>query len=237
MDCVTRAKNRTDKNLREKSSYRPFHTALLTEAIVRASSFERSFSTSFGQGPIEDISKAIALDNGFGATRQAATRVNVYKGAVDEIERICSSLRDGRQKPNWVEEVAVVKSFHLGDTVVRKVNSDLKLTKNGVNTYISIKTVKPNLDQSEKAKKDMLLLNAGDPVGKTYFALYYNPYGESKKSYQHSTLKGIFDIANDDCILLGKEYWDFLGGKGTYEELIEDFEVVGIETRKMLLGY
>ncbi len=45
-------------------SHRPFHIALLTKEIVNASSFERSFSTSFGQGAVEEISSLIAIGNG-----------------------------------------------------------------------------------------------------------------------------------------------------------------------------
>ena len=95
--CVYRALERTKSN----KTYRPFHEALLTTELVNASSFERSFSTSFGQGPIEEISQLIAIDSGHQTQRQKETQVNIFKGAIDEIERICSSLRSGEKSPNW----------------------------------------------------------------------------------------------------------------------------------------
>ena len=39
----------------------------------------------------------------------------------------------------------------------------------------------------------------------------------------------MFDLKNQ--ILVGKEFWDFLGGEGTYETLLQIFEDVGIELK------
>ncbi|VAW41936.1 hypothetical protein MNBD_GAMMA01-416, partial [hydrothermal vent metagenome] len=178
-----------------------------------------------------------AADNGFQAELQKTTMANVYKGAIDEVERTCSALRNGSQLPNWKKEVAAVSSFSKGDTVVRRVISDLWLEKDGVEHYISIKTVAPNLDQSEIAKKDMLLLKAENPVFKTYFALYYNPNGPQRSDYNHSFPMKIFNMHTDECVLIGKDYWGFLGGAGTYEKLLEVFSEVGEGTKSSLAGF
>lgn len=225
--CVNGALQRTAKN----KTHRPFHEVLLTKEIVNASSFERSFSTSFGQGPIEEISEIIAMDSGHRTRRQKATQVNVYKGAIDEIERICSALRAGEKMPNWNQEVEKVQAYQKGDTEVRRVITDLWLEKDGVETYISIKTVKPNLDQTEIAKKDMLLLNAHDPNFKTFFGLFYNPGGENREDYDWTMPFKIFDMHRDPVVLIGKDYWNALGSNHTYKELLEIFEKVGEETR------
>lgn len=235
--CVKGAMDRTSKKIRDAQEVKPFHTALLTEEIVKISSFERSFSTSFGQGPIEKISELIAFENGFEALRQKEVMANVYKGAIDEIERICSSLRSGQQTPNWKKEVQLISSYTKGDTVVRRIISDLWLKKDGQEHFISIKTVSPNLDQSEIAKKDMLLLKAASQSYKTYFGLYYNPYGVNRLDYKHSFPMRIFDMHYDSCVLIGKDYWDFVGGVGAYKNLIEVFAEVGNETRKSLIDF
>ena len=235
--CVSGAIDRTNKRISANKSPKPFHTALLTEEIVKLSSFERSFSTSFGQGPIEKISELIAIENGFETKRQKETMINIYKGAVDEIERICSALRSGGQSPNWAKEVQTVSSFNKGDTVVRRIISDLWLKKNGQEYFISIKTVAPNLDQSEIAKKDMLLLKSENQNYKTYFGLYYNPNGVDRRDYSHSFPMKIFNMHKDECVLIGKDYWDFLGGSGAYEELLEVFSEVGDETKSTLIAF
>ncbi len=80
----------------------------------------------------------------------------------------------------------------------------------------------------------MLRLKAGNPDYQVYFGLYYNPGGPAKADYNWSVPNKIFDMQGDDIVLIGQEYWDFLGGKGTYESLLEIFTEVGAETRQQL---
>ncbi|MBZ0201932.1 MAG: TdeIII family type II restriction endonuclease [Ignavibacteria bacterium] len=41
----------------------------------------------------------------------------------------------------------------------------------------------------------------------------------------------------DNELMVGKEFWDFVGGKGAYEELLGCFERVGIELRPEIDAY
>jgi len=229
-DCVDRAIIRVKKD----KTYRPFHEALLTKKLVAASTFERSFSTSFGQGPIEEISKILALSVGAEAIRQKETLANVNKGAVDEIERILSALRSGEATPNWDKEISRISAFTKGDYVVRRIISDLWIKKENTEIFISIKTVKPNIDQTEIVKKDLLLLKAHNPKFKTYLGLYYNPGGPKKTDYNWKIPSKIFNMTHDECVLIGPEYWNLIGGKGTYNSLLKIFEKVGNDTRAQL---
>lgn len=230
--CIDGALSRTKKN----QVFRPFHEALLTKELVNASAFERSFSTSFGQGPVEEISGLVAQNNGFEVERQKQTLVNIYRGAQNEIERIISQLREGNTKPKWEDEVARVLAHGRGDTEVRRVISDLYLKKENREVFISIKTVKPNLDQTEIAKRDLLLLKAHNPDYETFFGLFYNPGGTERQFYNWSIPSKIFDMKRDPCVLIGKDYWDFLGGSGSYEELLKIFKEVGRETREQIVN-
>lgn len=228
--CIDRAIKRVATN----KTYRPFHEALLTKDLVAASAFERSFSTSFGQGPIEEISQILAISVGAECVRQKETRANVNKGAVDEIGRILSSLRSGDSAPNWNKELSRVLAFTKGDYIQQRVISDLWIKRANVETYISIKTVKPNIDQTEIVKKDMLLLKAHNKSYQTYFGLYYNPGGPKRVDYNWSVPSKVFDMIHDDCVLIGQEYWDFICEQGTYVALLDIFAEVGEETRKKL---
>jgi hypothetical protein len=105
---------------------------------------------------------------------------------------------------------------------------------NGVKNYMSIKTVKPNIDQTAVAKQDLLRLIFADPACKVYFGMYYNPYGELKTSYAHNPPMGIFNFHTDEVVLIGKEYWDTLGGDGCYEIVLQIAREVGAETRTTL---
>lgn len=58
-------------------------------------------------------------------------------------------------------------------------------------------------------------------------AIPYNPY--EPEPYQRWTLQGLFDLENE--IMVAEEFWNFLGGEETYEQLLDVFETVGIELR------
>ncbi len=230
LECVTNAIKRTAKNIQHK----PFHEALLTKELNAAAAFERSFSTSFGQRPIEEISREIALSTGAEAVRQKETMVNINKGAQDEITRILNRLRAGESTPNWSSEINKISAFKKGDYIAERIISDLWVKKEGKEYFFSLKTVKPNLDQTQIAKKDMLLIKGHNPEYYPFFVLYYNPGGEEKKEYNWSIPNKLFNIIKDDCVLIGKEYWDLIGGEGTYSSLLETFQKVGLKTRDML---
>jgi hypothetical protein len=78
------------------------------------------------------------------------------------------------------------------------------------------------------------ILKAHNPNYKTYFGLYYNPGGTNKSDYNWSVPTKIFNMKKDTCVLIGNEYWDFVGGKGTYNSLLHIFKEIGHDTRKQL---
>lgn len=105
------------------------------------------------------------------------------------------------------------------------------MEKNGIDHFASLKTVKPNIDQTEVAKRDCLLLSAAIPGCKAYFGLPYNPYGENKADYAFTPPMGIFDFRHDPVVLIGQELWDTIGGPGCYVELLEIAREVGRQTK------
>ncbi|MEM8528576.1 MAG: TdeIII family type II restriction endonuclease, partial [Bacteroidota bacterium] len=101
--------------------------------------------------------------------------------------------------------------------------------------FISIKTVKPNLDQTEIAKKDMLLLKAHNPNYQTYFSLFYNPGGKERNDYNWLIPFKLFNMHQDECVLIGKDFWDKIGGANTYNDLINIFAEVGAYTKQKII--
>ena len=67
----------------------------------------------------------------------------------------------------------------------------------------------------------------------SYIAIPYNPY--EPKPYERWTLKGMLDL--DDELKVADEFWNFLGGKGAYTEVLDCFERVGIELRPEIDNY
>lgn len=235
LSCVERTIQRT---LEKPELYRPFHTALLSKEVIFWSSFERSFSTSFGSRVIEEIARLVVLSNGASkAERQKETFINIDRSYADQITYELQQLRDGSSNVDKSFDKTVCRIMNvpcLGEITTVRVISDLWWEKDGTQNFISLKTVMPNLDQTEIAKKDCLNLKVAFPDCNAYFGLPYNPYGEDKSSYAHSLPKKIFDFQNDSNVLIGKELWDTLGGPGTYYKLIEIAESVGNQTKQLI---
>ncbi|MBD66531.1 MAG: restriction endonuclease [Halobacteriovoraceae bacterium] len=232
--CVVNTIERLKKS---KGNHRPFHSQLLSEEILKASLFERSFSTSFGQRVIEQISKIIAEDTK-GTTdvqNQKITIIDIPHDTTLSIHLHLQLLRDNKlgRSADWLEDI---KSITVAKNKLeqQRVISDLWFRRGNIDHYFSIKTVKPNIDQTMEAKRDILRLYSVFPECKAYFALPYNPYGEEKKLYAHNPPFKIFNMIKDEVVLIGKDYWDILGGKGTYSNLLQIAEEVGEDTRKLL---
>lgn len=233
-NCIQGTINRLDN----EETHRPFHSALLSQEALFWSRFERSFSTSFGQRVIEQISKAAVLSGGATeASNQKVSTVNLTSSQFAAIESHIGDLRGKRlgRPPNWDADIAAVNaSKRTGAKETGRVISDLWWAKDGINHYMSIKTVKPNIDQAAEAKRDLLKLKLNDPDCRVYFGLYYNPYGENRTDYAWSPPKGVFNFHTDPVVLIGKEYWDTLGGTDFYEKVIAIAEEVGVKTRLLV---
>lgn len=230
-NCV----NNTIMRLQGEATYRPFHSALLSEEALFWSRFERSFSTSFGQRVIEEIARLVALSNGAtAAQRQRETFIILDKAYDNAIAMHIQGLRNGR-RADWDTTIRQLRTVPLsGENVQWRIISDLWWQKDGIDNYISLKTVKPNIDQTAVAKEDCLRLTLANPNCNAYFGLPYNPYGERKSDYAHNPPMGIFDFHRDAVVLIGKEMWDTIGGYGCYEELLDIACAVGVETKQTI---
>lgn len=211
----------------------PFGARLIPMEVWKGSKFERSFVTTLGQGIFEVLGKYIAEDTGAYAENQHQTNLRICTWRIEKIDSVLSIQRNNRNdsRPNWRQEVDEILNLVNDRFIDVSVISDLYVRRqNGTEEFYSFKTVKPNLDQTEKAKRDMLRLVAGDEKYQPFFALPYNPAGEGKK-YREGGFTipyKLFDMDNDECVLIGSKLWNKLGGnENTYEELLSLFEEVG----------
>lgn len=229
-NCVTN----TIRRIQGEATYRPFHSALLSDEALFWSRFERSFSTSFGQRVIEELARIAALSNGAtDARRQVETYVIMDTAYQKAISDHIQALRSGkRENFAWNDALASIQAVEpTGVTTRIRIISDLWWKKDGVDNYISLKTVKPNIDQTAVAKEDCLHLTLARPGCHAYFGLPYNPYGEQKTDYAFNPPMGIFDFRHDPVVLIGREMWDTIGGDGCYDEILEIAHQVGQETK------
>ncbi len=216
----------------------PFHARLVPDEIWRASKFERSFVTSIGQGVYEQVAVIVARGAGNQAIQGHRETGLLWKAQVTEIGQILSDLRRNKARPDWDSELAkVAAAAGTGQKVQQTVISDLFVRKrDGTKHFYSLKTVKPNLDQTEKAKSDMLTLKAMNAAFVPNFALPYNPYG-TRQAYNWKQPFKIFNMLQDSCVLIGEEFWDDVGGAETYTALLDVFEEVGEEFAPQIQAY
>ena len=228
----------------EVKNKNPFGYRLVPIEVWKGSKFERSFVTSLGQGIFEQIAKIIAEGSGAFAENQYVKSIRLNSWQVEKIDNILAKQR--KQKSNSKSkakgEVIKVKTISKELEFLRELETDRYQDVNvlfdlyikredGKEEYYSLKTVKPNLDQTETAKKDMLRLMTAEENAEAYFALPYNPAGEGTvyKS-AHAIPYKLFDMDNDNNVLIGKSLWDKIGAdNNTYNELLDIFDKVGEE--------
>lgn len=222
----------------------PFGYYLVPIEVWKGAKFERSFVTSLGQGILEQLGKIIAEGTGAIAINQHDTTMTINTWRIERIEEVLKSQRGkGKNKKtaNWIEEVQEILLLENQRFEEITVKSDLYVHRqDGRQEYYSFKTVKPNLDQTETAKRDMLYLKAGNPECDPYFALPFNPAGEGNVYKQaHSVPYKLFDMDNDPSVLIGAAMWNKIGDcENTYNELISIFKEVGeIYSKKIRMEY
>ena len=215
-----------------KGEIKPFHEALIPHGIMLMSEFERTFSTTLGS-TFEEAAKLIALDYHGRAERGKRLSGEVTTKSIDEIERIKNAINKSGMKRSYLDLVdEIVSSSKSGKTEPRLVISDLYVHDNkGKEIYFEIKSPKPNKGQCLEVTERLLHIHAIRRVNqrsvRTYFAMAYNPYGNSKSEYKHSFSMKYLDLENE--VVIGREFWDLIGGPGTYEEVLSIYREVGKE--------
>src|SRR5947209_1458380 len=102
-----------------------------------------------------------------------------------------------------------------------RVKIDVFVESDGQEYYFDLKTPSPNADQPHVLKAHLMTVRAlrlpRDVDARAVF--YYNPRGLVAPYNQGQVY---LDYLHHE-VLVGKAYWDFLGGPGTYEEVIQTF--------------
>lgn len=230
------------KNYNPETKHMPFHTRLLGKDRLALFSFIQSLNTTFGTSIYEPVAIALAENKFKKANNQVKPHQFISEKAHIQIQKIINGLNTASKEPNKLDEIKSIRKVCQSGN-----KSKVKLTKvdiwledhNNVNYLIDIKTVKPNIGEFKGFKRTLLEWVAAELADnskikiKSMLAIPYNPY--EPEPYNRWTMKGMFDLKQE--ILVSKELWDFIGGKGTYEELLDCFEKVGIELRPEINDY
>lgn len=213
----------------------PFHFRLLGKDRIALFSFIHSVNTTLGTSIFEKVGQMIALPH----VKEAKDQFKTFEGfvsseAVLKIDSIMRELRSTGRKPDKDKEVKEILSLAQKGEMGKKLKKRVDLfviDNDGVENYFEIKSAKPNINEFTGIKKQLLdwvaMRGSIDPKVKikTIVAIPYNPY--EPQPYERWTLQGLFDLKIE--VLVGAEFWDLLGGKNTYEDLLMVFEESGKE--------
>src|SRR3989339_780598 len=218
------------ENYKPEPASMPFHTRLLGKDRLALYSFIHSLNTNFGTSIFEPVGLALAQKNFKMAVSQATAGNQISSATQAEIQKIIDSLITATSTPNKKEEIERIRKVcQTGEMIkVKPTKVDLMFeSKDGAYYLFDIKTAKPNAGGFKEFKRTLLEWVA------VVLANPYNPY--EPEPYTRWTMRGMLDLENE--LKVADEFWDFLGGKNTYKDLLDCFERVGIELRDEIDAY
>ncbi len=235
MDRIMERVIHEDPFLKDKHrANKPLYAALVPDEIFKGSHFERRFVTPFGKA--WERLAVVAASQGIGHGETDKRIDGIVKE--ERLRRISETLnrlefrgkgKSRRAKPNWNDELAYIlegRGKEIPVTVVADVYATD--TQSGEILAFELKAPLPNSDITKVSKEKLLKLHCMEPrqVDGAYFALPYNPY-RTRSNYSWSFPARWFDMQNDPVVLIGDEFWERIGGIGTYRAFIEAVNEIG----------
>jgi hypothetical protein len=220
---ATDSKKRKGKPI--AGTIRPYLFALFP-TVARASTIERSFSSSLGTA-IQDCAEIIARSIGLEARTEEKRSGLVSSGVRDYIVDLTVENRK-TPDPDISHELAIIESLNLfPDKLKIDVILDLFIGSDGIEYYFDLKTPSPNSGKPPLMKKKLLEVQSiciSEGVRSKGFAVFhYNPKG-TKAPF--SAGRQYFDYKNGE-VLVGDKFWDFIAGPGTFKSFMDIWMDVG----------
>ena len=219
---------------------KPLYAALVPDEIFKGSHFERRFVTPFGSAWEKLAIVAATQGLGYG-TLGYAIRGTVKEGKLRRITEVLNRLEhpprgQERVKPDWDAELAYITAGQgegVPVTVICDVYAEGRV--NGKKYAFELKSPLPNSDITKVSKEKLLKLYSMElpQVDEAYFALPYNPYG-SREEYAWSFPARWFNMRKDRVVLIGDEFWEKIGGLGTYQVFIQAVNELGKEYKERI---
>ena len=215
---------------------KPLYAALVPDEIFKGSHFERRFVTPFGS--VWEKLAIVAANKGLGyGDKGVSIQGQVNAERLRRIQEILNNLEHSEKgekkvRPDWKKELKYIlegKSEKLiPTTVICDVYAEDK--KNKKKYTFELKAPLPNSDQTKVSKEKILKLYSMEPmqIDGAYYALPYNPYGK-RADYAWAFPARWFDMKNDEVVLIGDEFWEKIGGTGTYKAFINAVNEIGKE--------
>lgn len=219
---------------------KPLYAALVSDEIFKGSHFERRFVTPFGS-IWEKLTVSAATVYHGRCIQGYSVHGTVGKTSLQRIQEVLNRLEHPvngiRTKPDWESELAYIRAGG-GNPVPVDVVCDIYIpsARTCENYAFELKAPLPNSDQTKVSKEKMFKLLAMNehPVKAAYYALPYNPYGNKREDYAWTFPARWFDMKHDASVLIGEEYWNMIGGEGTFDFFIKEINKLGVSYRERI---
>jgi hypothetical protein len=239
MDSVLHKVLVDDPFLKDKfKATKPLYAALVPDEIFKGSHFERRFVTPFGS--VWENLAVVAANAGLGkgVTNYRIDGV-VKQERLRRITEILNKLEHAQSgkkktKPDWKNELKYILAGggpNIPVTVVVDIYAED--VKNNKKYVFELKAPLPNSDQTKVSK--LFKLYSMDPIQihGAYYALPYNPYG-TRDNYSWPFPSRWFNMREDKVVLIGEEFWEKIGGSGTYKSFIDAVNEMGKEYKERI---
>ncbi|KAF3976946.1 MAG: TdeIII family type II restriction endonuclease [Methylococcales symbiont of Iophon sp. n. MRB-2018] len=230
-----------DPFIKEKHhSAKPLYAALVPDEIFKGSHFERRFVTPFG-GVWEKLAKVVAIETHKHCEMSSIVRGTVGSESLRRIQEVLNKLEHKEKskqkvKPDWKAELEYIQAGG-GELISTSVVCDIFIdsAKTGKKYAFELKAPLPNSDQTKVSKEKLFKLLAMKPkkVDYAFYALPYNPYGK-KEDYKWSFPLRWFNMQEDESVLIGDEFWELMGGEGTYSKFIKEINLLGKDYKERI---
>lgn len=220
----------------------PFHTRLLGKDRLALFSFIHSLNTNFGTTIFEPVALSLAKARFKNIGSQMVVGDEISEGAQSVIDNIMYDLNAAATRPCKYEETEAIRRVCRtgGMRKIKPTRVDVMVESFDEKLFLfDLKSAKPNRGEFKGFKRTMLewvaviLANNPDADVDSLIAIPYNPY--EPNPYSRWTMAGMLDL--DKELKVAAEFWDFLGGEGTYQDLLDCFERVGVELRPEIDEY
>lgn len=221
-------------------SAKPIYAALVPDEIFKGSHFERRFVTPFGK-VWERLAQVVAKEAHGDCSIGHNISGVVGSESLRRIQEVLNKLEHNKKgeiktKPDWETELKYIQEGG-GNPIPVNVTCDIFIHNQTTNTKYAfeLKGPLPNSDQTKVSKEKMFKLLAMNPkeVDFAYYALPYNPYGK-KEDYKWAFPMRWFNMNYDNSVLIGNEFWELIGGKGTYSHFIKEVNLLGKDYRERI---
>jgi Type II restriction endonuclease, TdeIII len=218
---------------------KPLYAALIPDEIFKGSHFERRFVTPFGN-VWEKLARVVAIEAHGNCSMGHTIIGNVGAESLRRIQEVLNKLehniKKDKAKPDWKTELEYIRQGG-GEPIPVSVTCDIFIHSETTKKKYAfeLKAPLPNSDQTKVSKEKMFKLLSMNPpqVDFAFYALAYNPYGR-KEDYKWGFPLRWFNMQKDESVLIGDEFWELIGGKGTYNNFITEVNLLGKEYRERI---